>query len=53
MEELLDHLGYDPATIDTLVERSGLTADSISSMLLEMEVLGMVEARPGGTYIRV
>ena len=53
MEELLNHLGYDPATIDTLVERRGMTADCISSMLLEMEVLGMVEARPGGTYIRV
>lgn len=53
MTELLDHLGYDPATIDTLVERSGLTADFISSMLLEMELLGMVEARPGGRYVRV
>lgn len=53
MRELLDQLGYDPVTIDTLVERSGLTADFISSMLLEMEVLGMVEARPGGQYVRV
>lgn len=53
MTQLLNHLGYDPVTIDILVERSGLTADFISSMLLEMELLGIVEARPGGKYARV
>ncbi|MFQ5754481.1 MAG: DNA-processing protein DprA [Acidiferrobacterales bacterium] len=51
--ELLRHIGYDPVSIDMLVERSGLTAEYISSMLLEMELQGIVEACPGGTYMRV
>ncbi|MDH3670081.1 MAG: hypothetical protein OES46_02820 [Gammaproteobacteria bacterium] len=53
MRELLDYLGYGPMAIDTLVEHGGLTSDFISSMLLEMELLGVVEARPGGKYVRV
>jgi len=50
---LLEHLGYDPVDIDTLVERSGLTPDFISSMLLQMELHGLIEARPGGKYLRI
>jgi DNA processing protein len=50
---LLEHLGYDPTDIDTLVERSGLTPDFISSMLLQMELHGLIEARPGGKYLRI
>ena len=49
---LLTHIGYDPVSIDTLVERSGLTAHSISSMLVEMELLGIIAACPGGRYMR-
>jgi DNA processing protein len=51
--KLLEHLGYDPVDIDTLVERSGLTPDFISSMLLQMELHGLIEARPGGKYLRI
>jgi DNA processing protein len=53
MAQLLHYIGYDPVSIDALVERSGLTAEYISSMLLEMELNGIVEACPGGTYMRV
>ncbi|MFQ5993498.1 MAG: DNA-processing protein DprA [Acidiferrobacterales bacterium] len=53
VSELLQYIGYDPVTVDTLVERSGLTADYISSMLLEMELQGIIKSCPGGTYIRV
>lgn len=49
---LLTHIGHDPISIDTLVERSGLTAHSISSMLVEMELLGIIAACPGGRYMR-
>lgn len=49
---LLAHIGHDPVSVDTLVERSGLTAHSISSMLVEMELLGIIAACPGGKYIR-
>lgn len=50
---LLEIMGYDPIDTDRLVERSGLTADVISSMLLYMELEGIVEAKPGGTYQRI
>lgn len=51
-ESLMKCLGFDPVSVDELVERSGLTADVISSMLLRMELSGQVEAGPGGRYIR-
>lgn len=50
---LLTHIGHDPVSVDTLVERSGLTAHSISSMLVEMELLGIIAACPGGRYMRI
>lgn len=52
-DALIDAMGYDPVTIDTLVNRSGLTADTVSSMLLRMELEGAVKAIAGGHYIRV
>jgi len=45
---LLAALGADPASIDQLVERSGLTADRVSSMLLALELQGRVQMLPGG-----
>lgn len=50
---LLAHLGYDPASVDQLVERSGLTPEAVSSMLLELELQGLVEAGAGGKYQRI
>lgn len=49
---LLPLMGYECTTIDTLIERSGLTADEVSSMLLELEILGKVASVPGG-YVRI
>ena len=53
MAGLLEHLGYDPVAPDTLVERSGLTPEAISSMLLQMELRGLIAACPGGKYQRI
>jgi DNA processing protein len=50
---LLDYLGHEPISIDLLVERSGLTAEAISSMLLVLELQGIVAAAPGGLYSRL
>jgi DNA processing protein len=50
---LLAHLGHDPCNVDVLVERSGLTADRVSAILLELELLGRVESLPGGRYQRI
>ncbi len=46
--QLLEAMGYESASIDTLVERSGLTAEAVSSMLLLLELQGLVASVPGG-----
>lgn len=43
-------LGHDPVSIDELAEDSGLTIDQVSSMLLILELQGVVEAQSGGRY---
>ena len=49
---VLAQLGYDPCDIDTLCARSGLTADVVSAMLLQLELDGKVASLPGGLYQR-
>jgi len=49
---LLDALGFEPASVDQLVERCGFSAEVVASMLLILELQGLVEARAGGTYCR-
>jgi len=51
--ELLQHLGHDPCNVDTLCQRSGLTPDTVSAMLLQLELAGKVASLPGGRYQRV
>ncbi len=50
---LLNSLDYAPTSVDALVERTGLTPDVVSSMLLMLELQGQVEAASGGRYSRV
>ncbi len=52
-EELLDVMGFDPVSLTTLADRSGLTPAELSSMLLILEFDGRVEALPGGHYARM
>ncbi|MGD9339811.1 MAG: DNA-processing protein DprA [Chromatiales bacterium] len=49
---LLDSMGFEPVNQDTLVERSGLTAAEVSSMLLILELRGTVAAGHGGLFYR-
>jgi DNA processing protein len=51
--ELLAQIGHDPVSVDTLIERSGLTAHAVSSMLLQMELRGLVSSCPGGKVQRI
>jgi DNA processing protein len=51
-EMLLDALGFEPATIDSLVARTELPSASIASMLLILELEGRVAALPGGRFGR-
>jgi len=50
---LLDHAGYDPVTVDQLAERSGLTIDALSAILLELELDGLIAQLPGGKVQRI
>ncbi|CAN7592068.1 DNA-processing protein DprA [Pseudoxanthomonas sp. LjRoot143] len=46
-QRLWDALGHDPTGMDQLVSRTGLTAAELSSMLLVMELDGLVTAEHG------
>lgn len=50
---LLAVLGHDPVTLDTLLQRSGLTPETLSAMLLTMELDGRVSRLPGGRFQRL
>lgn len=52
-DELLQHMGYDPCSIDALVARSGLTPEAVSAMLLHLELDERVNSLPGGLYQRL
>lgn len=50
---LLDALGFEPTSIDTLVDRTSLPSQSLASMLLILELEGRVGLHPGGRYTRL
>jgi DNA processing protein len=50
---LLDALAFEPASVDCLIERTGLNSESITSMLLILELEGQVAPHPGGRYSRM
>jgi DNA processing protein len=52
-EMLLDAVGFEPATVDVLALRTGLPGESITSMLLALELEGHVAPYPGGRFGRV
>jgi DNA processing protein len=49
-EMLLDALALEPATVDILAERTGMTCASVASMLLILELEGRVAPHTGGRY---
>ena len=50
---LFAHLGFDPVDIDSLSQRSGLTIDALSAILLQLELEGQVTILAGGMYQRI
>ncbi|GAB4183034.1 MAG: DNA-processing protein DprA [Wenzhouxiangellaceae bacterium] len=50
--QLLRALNQRPQAIDEIVECTDLTAEAVSSMLLVMELEGLVKCHPGGTWSR-
>jgi len=51
-DPLLAVLDFEPATLDLLVERSGLPVEAVSARLLDLELQGLAEALDGGRYRR-
>lgn len=50
---VLNHVGFEPTAVDTVVGQSGLTADAVCSMLLVLELQGYIVSLQGGHYCKV
>ncbi len=50
---LVDCLDYTPTTIERIIEKSGLTPEQVSSMLIEVEISGQVVSDAYGHYTRI
>ena len=51
-QNLLNLIDYSPTTVDTLVQESGWSVETVSSMLLVLELQGYIAAAAGGSYFR-
>lgn len=50
---LLQQMGYDAVSLETLIQLSGLTSNQVSAMLLTLELDGKIASLPGGRYQRI
>ena len=50
---LLSQMGFDPIDIDTLIQRSGLTVEAVSAILVTLELNGRVAPLGLGHYQRL
>lgn len=50
---VLDALDGAPITLDTLVQRTGLTLEALSAKLLALELDGQIASLPGGRYQKI
>lgn len=50
-KQVLAQIGFECTSVDTIIERSGLTAEEVSSMLLALELTDKILSVPGG-YVR-
>lgn len=49
---LLDNIGYEPVTIDLLVEETGISANLTAATLQKLELQNLIESLPGGSFAR-
>lgn len=50
---IFTHLGYEPVDLDNLSQRSGLTVEDLSAILLQLELDGQITTLAGGMYQRI
>ena len=53
LHPFLQALGFDPCDFDSLLARTGASADALAALLTQWELEGIVETLPGGRYQRV
>ncbi len=46
-------LGHDPANMDQLLQRTGLTTEALCAILVALELADHVASLPGGRYQRL
>lgn len=51
--QVLDSVGHEPTPVDMVVKRSGLTADAVCSMLLVLELQGLIASTSSGHYCQI
>lgn len=49
-EQLLKNIGYDPISVEELIARCRLTAEEISSMLIQLELNSLIASSAGRYY---
>lgn len=49
---LLDNIGYEPVTMDSLIEKTGISANVTAAVLMNLELQDLIESLPGGSYVR-
>jgi DNA processing protein len=50
---VLQALGYEAMHFDALVGEAGLSIGELSTVLLKMELQGLIRAMPGNHYVKV
>lgn len=52
-QAVLEAMGFDPASTDQIIERTGFPAGEVSSILLLLEMQGHVSSSTGGLFTRL
>ena len=51
-KKILEAISFDPVSFDTLIERTGLDSQVLSSVLLLLELENKISTQAGGHYVR-
>ncbi|MGV6858247.1 MAG: DNA-processing protein DprA, partial [bacterium] len=52
-KRVLKAIDYHPTSVDMIITDSGLSAQEVSSILLIMELNGLIASEPGGYFVRI
>ena len=52
-QKVIKTIGFEPTPVDVVVARTGMTVESLSSILLALEMNGVITSLPGGHYMRL